>query len=821
MSGKLSRDVHADVRRLSAEKASTLTADEIFADPEFLRYIQSLVASMTGRYANRIRIVLNDLGPDGSVAATDGDTIYLNVTNDLTTSYETLLDKFLAQMGIIFHEVGHILFLDFNAEKKAEERILAGIFYGDDPVAATPEEELDLEELMDAMENIKYAKMFSMIYHTLANIIADPHDEEKMMQTFGNYIRQSIIRAQEAMKNHCSPLEDMEAHPLSAMFSVMLQLARFGRVNVKDPNSGLASFYLRDADRIRTLLEEAKLTDDPSVKFSKINQLILILWPFIRLELDMHDMKEELVKSILESISNFSNDANGEDQSSSGGSGSNQAGEGQPSGDQTGTGSDKGDSAQDSAGSAGTSGEGTPDNGAQNSSQPGQTSQQNAQNGQGMPSNGSPFGQGRCSNAKDQGQAQGIPGDSMQSSSQSGGGNCNSAQPDIRNMGRERLANNPVPSSEQIQAVMDALASAVRDMGPVAATPENRKSAAPAITATQEAKTGVKHKDVLEEQRQRVDQEQSLESILSSVIARIAKEQAMNEVEEEMKEALLNEVKTMDMRTSHEGVPLKVSRVLEVTPHDIALYEEEMKVLKPHSKRIQRQMMNALRDLRAGTVQHRKLFGSRLEANNAYRLDQRFYSSKKLPQDVPDMAVTILVDGSGSMNGARNEISRRAAFLLHDFCMGLNIPVHVANHNTTGDTVNYNIFTDFDSVSSRDAYRISKMSAGGCNRDGMALDIAGNLLAKRPEEIKLLIIISDGKPNHSFNGMEYGGASAEEDIYEIVRSLKKKGVETIAAAIGSDRDVLLRIYREGYLDIVDLDKLPSTLASIVRKRIIP
>lgn len=795
MKGKLSRDVYTDVKRLAVEKANTLTAEDIFTDYEFARYIQNLVASMTGRYTNRIRLQLCTSGP---TAWTDGDMISLNIANPIANSYETLLDKFLAQMGIIFHETGHILFLDFNAENKATERILAGVFYGDDPVAATEEEEEDLDELMMALDNPRYAKVFAKLYQSLSNVIADPHDEDKMMQTFGNYIRQGIMKSREALKTRCTPLEDMNHDsPLAVMHNIILQLARFGRVNVKDPKSAEASVYLSEADRMKDLLEEAKATDDPSVKFTKINQIILILWPYIRFELVRAELTEDLIKSVVNELSGENaGEGDGGQEQSKNGSGSN-TNPSQPSDGQ--------DQSQDSSDQGTNSGQSTQANGQQSNSQ----------------STAGSTEQSASSGAPSQGMSQGAAGSSMQSSSPDGCGNTSSTQLSIRNVGREQLANTPTPSSEQIKAVMDALAEAVRGMGPAAPVPEHRKSAAPAIVATQEAKSGEKHKDVLEEQKASAQQNESLEQILASVVARIAQEQAMNEVEKELKEDLLEKVNCMDMRTSHEGVPLKVSRVLEVTPSDIALYEEEMKVLKPYSRRIQKKILDVLRDLRAGTVQHRKLFGSRLEANHVYRPDQRFYSSKKLPQDVPDMAITILVDGSGSMSGPRNELSRRAAFLLHDFCRSLNIPVHVANHNAIGDMVHYNIYTDFDSIGSRDAYRISKMTTSGCNRDGMALDIAGNLLANRPEDVKLLIIISDGRPNHPSRGKEYGGPSAEEDIYEIVRALKKKGVETIAAAIGSDRDVLLRIYREGYLDIVDLDNLPMTLANIVRKRILP
>lgn len=103
------------------------------------------------------------------------------------------------------------------------------------------------------------------------------------------------------------------------------------------------------------------------------------------------------------------------------------------------------------------------------------------------------------------------------------------------------------------------------------------------------------------------------------------------------------------------------------------------------------------------------------------------------------------------------------------------------------------------------------------NRDGMAIQIAAELLSKRPEEIKLLIIISDGQPCD----FDYGGDAAKEDIQKIIKFYHKKGVDTFAAAIGDDKERIKSVYKEGYLDISDISSLPKALVKLVKKRIIP
>ena len=114
------------------------------------------------------------------------------------------------------------------------------------------------------------------------------------------------------------------------------------------------------------------------------------------------------------------------------------------------------------------------------------------------------------------------------------------------------------------------------------------------------------------------------------------------------------------------------------------------------------------------------------------------------------------------------------------------------------------------------AAALTKMQADHCNRDGLALRIAEELLSKRREQVRLLVVISDGRPNHD----GYGGEEAAKDIQGILKKAKREGIEVLACAIGSDKENIKAIYGDSFIDISDLAKLPGTLVNIVKKRII-
>ena len=101
------------------------------------------------------------------------------------------------------------------------------------------------------------------------------------------------------------------------------------------------------------------------------------------------------------------------------------------------------------------------------------------------------------------------------------------------------------------------------------------------------------------------------------------------------------------------------------------------------------------------------------------------------------------------------------------------------------------------------------------NRDGAALRFVAEHLCTRPELQKLLILISDGQPAD----YGYSGTEAEADLRGIKKEYEKRDVILFAAAIGSDKERIKRIYGDGFLDITDLNKLPKLLPQLITQYI--
>ena len=225
--------------------------------------------------------------------------------------------------------------------------------------------------------------------------------------------------------------------------------------------------------------------------------------------------------------------------------------------------------------------------------------------------------------------------------------------------------------------------------------------------------------------------------------------------------------------------------------------------------------MQKLKDQQRGGKQTGLVMGRRLDAHALCRNDGKVFYKNNLPNEIPRISVGLLLDESGSMScGDRSTYARAAAIILYDFCQALNIPIMVYGHSTSWSSgVDLYSYAEFDSIDRDDKYRLMDIAARGSNRDGAALRFVAEQLSKRDEEVRILMLVSDGQPADC----GYGGTAAEEDLRGIKQEYKRKGILFVAAAIGEDKQNIERIYGDSFLDITDLNQLPVKLTAVIKR----
>ena len=127
----------------------------------------------------------------------------------------------------------------------------------------------------------------------------------------------------------------------------------------------------------------------------------------------------------------------------------------------------------------------------------------------------------------------------------------------------------------------------------------------------------------------------------------------------------------------------------------------------------------------------------------------------KIDNKVLDVAITVLVDMSGSMNGDKAYYALASTLLVNEVCSTLNIPVEIVGFTDGFDYKSdiqpimfvYKSFSDLkiNSDQLKEYFACSSSYMAG-NPDGENILWAHNRLIKRKEKKKLLIVMSDGSP---------------------------------------------------------------------------
>ncbi|MBQ6876197.1 MAG: VWA domain-containing protein [Lachnospiraceae bacterium] len=306
---------------------------------------------------------------------------------------------------------------------------------------------------------------------------------------------------------------------------------------------------------------------------------------------------------------------------------------------------------------------------------------------------------------------------------------------------------------------------------------------------------------------------------IERILNEMAHKKACEELENERVRELNESAQNISYGDVHSGINVRVNRIASVDEELVDQYNYISGPLLSISHHLQNSILKQLKEKRRGGKLSGLMTGSRLDTHALWRNDGKVFYNKSLPNEIPELAVGLLLDESGSMSSNdRSTYARAAAIILYDFCESLGIPVMVYGHSTGYDQkrlVELYSYAEFDGFDQDDKYRLMDIGSRGSNRDGAALRYVAEKLVKRPEEAKLLILVSDGQPAD----YGYSGTAAEEDLRGIKQEYKRKGIIFVAAAIGDDKKNIERIYGDSYLDITDLTQLPTKLTAVVKRHV--
>ncbi len=201
--------------------------------------------------------------------------------------------------------------------------------------------------------------------------------------------------------------------------------------------------------------------------------------------------------------------------------------------------------------------------------------------------------------------------------------------------------------------------------------------------------------------------------------------------------------------------------------------------------------------------------------------DQVYSTRQKHDRQV---AVAFLVDMSGSTGrqiGSRArpviDIEKEGLLLLSEALSAIGDQYAIYGFSGQGrQSVDIHVLKDFDQRSGgRVGLKISGVKPRQQNRDGTAIRHATHRLMQQPSKVRLLILISDGKPLDD----EYADEYALEDTKMALREARLKGIHPFCITIDqAATEYVKRMYGDiGFLVVDEVESLPIRLPKIYQR----
>ena len=197
--------------------------------------------------------------------------------------------------------------------------------------------------------------------------------------------------------------------------------------------------------------------------------------------------------------------------------------------------------------------------------------------------------------------------------------------------------------------------------------------------------------------------------------------------------------------------------------------------------------------------------------------DDHVFRTKVENVNLKDVAVTVMVDFSGSMGGERINHATKAALMLNQAITRLGVKVAITGftdaHADSIQPCDLLIQQHGERISDDEMLRRFGMCASLMqqNADGESLLSAYNIIMRRPEKRKVIVVLSDGQP------CSWNPGDDRWLLRKVVSEVEQSGVALYAIGIQSGA---VNNYYKNRCVISDVDELEDKLLEVVKTQII-
>lgn len=300
---------------------------------------------------------------------------------------------------------------------------------------------------------------------------------------------------------------------------------------------------------------------------------------------------------------------------------------------------------------------------------------------------------------------------------------------------------------------------------------------------------------------------------ITNIINEIKEVEASNKRERE--ECHSDDLDIPIVQSSYKGVSCLNNRVSCSDSSALATaYQNVVSTFSPNIERLISQMRRIInndlgdREFRAsGKVHVPRLYSSRMTC--------RVFGRNVDPANKGDMCVLFLVDESGSMASKnKSGCAMQCVICLAEVLARLHIPTKVIGF--TADIGSYDVVHNhymhwLNTYEER--LNLTSITHRSNNFDGYSIRYATEMLKKRPEQHKILIVLSDGQPAARY----YKGNNGIIDTTDAIKCANKK-VDVIGVGIGNaDEKVWRAMYGSSFIHVQNANDLLTKIGKAVQE----
>jgi len=200
-------------------------------------------------------------------------------------------------------------------------------------------------------------------------------------------------------------------------------------------------------------------------------------------------------------------------------------------------------------------------------------------------------------------------------------------------------------------------------------------------------------------------------------------------------------------------------------------------------------------------------------------VEPRMFKRKQASTLKKDIAIAIMVDMSGSMEGSKYRTACSCAIATQEVLCAIGVPNELSGFTTYKE--DYPTCMLYKKYSERSVARdimIQRVQRGDIfhyNADGESILFVAQRLAKRPERQKVLIVLSDGSP--AFGGAtRYGqGDTYLKDVLNLIES--SRGIDVLGVGI---QDTSVKSYYKRCSVVNNLTDLEGVLMGLLKEKLL-